>query len=395
MSKKNVSAAESLMNKVVEALNSITSFEEQELEDRLVETFKASGGKVIKKLMAADEKLACEILATINAANDITCRVSLPITMPLHKEDYSKSATSLLVHAQSMVPGNLSISQYGRLTLTYEVHGKADEIDTFIAELAWFLAEGNRTANWARVEFYKGSDKLKPFNHDKDMIWKSQMGEPVKLTPEALAMVAGGEFLKDFFVVVATLGGYAAGSVIGAPAVGVSGPIIAGAGGAAAGSNIASSVYGLKVVWCFAKDTSVKTLSGVKAIQDVTAGETVLGYDYESKTFVPTRVERLDVHNESVVVRELSLSDGSTFKVTDGHPFLTLNRGWLFGEELKVGDQILNQSGVSVFLTSTASSEVVDAVFNVVTECGTYLIGPNGLVCSGLTAQEAKSRNIV
>lgn len=67
----------------------------------------------------------------------------------------------------------------------------------------------------------------------------------------------------------------------------------------------------------------------------------VLAYDEENKKFVEAKGHSPRIGNVTTEEYELEMEDGTIFKCTSNHPFLT-QRGWIEAKDLEEDDDIIN-----------------------------------------------------
>ncbi len=88
----------------------------------------------------------------------------------------------------------------------------------------------------------------------------------------------------------------------------------------------------------------VKTSHGEKPIEKVAVGDLVLTHRGRFKPVTAVMAKL----NESGFIRRIHTETGRVINVTDEHPVLTANRGWLRADELKAGDQLFKHKNKSV-----------------------------------------------
>ena len=96
---------------------------------------------------------------------------------------------------------------------------------------------------------------------------------------------------------------------------------------------------------CFDGDTLISTPEGFKKIKDFKPGDAVYSTNEETGEIVEDRVVKLHenlVKSNSELMYELTMSNGSTIKVTGNHQFMTTNRGWVRADELTEEDDIVD-----------------------------------------------------
>ncbi|WP_157469452.1 polymorphic toxin-type HINT domain-containing protein [Gemmata sp. SH-PL17] len=126
---------------------------------------------------------------------------------------------------------------------------------------------------------------------------------------------------------------------------------------------------------CFAPGTPLRTPGGWRNIEDIRPGEWVLSRD-EHNCEGPVEPKLV----EEVFVREgllwLLRVNGQTIRTTAEHPFFVAARGWIECHELKVGDQVLTESGAWVTVQWVEDTGVWSTVHNLrVADYHTYFVG--------------------
>lgn len=95
---------------------------------------------------------------------------------------------------------------------------------------------------------------------------------------------------------------------------------------------------------CFDGDTLVNTSSGKIPIKEIKAGDKVINFCEESKSFkedIVVKVHKNLTNSHSEKMLELNFDSGQTIKVTANHKFLT-NEGWVRADELTGDMEIIN-----------------------------------------------------
>jgi hypothetical protein len=113
-----------------------------------------------------------------------------------------------------------------------------------------------------------------------------------------------------------------------------------------------------------------------------------LGYDHATGRVGRTRVVAVDGHPGEFDLLTLHVAGSEPLSVTAGHWFWT-GDDWVLSEDLARHGRVLSVSGtpVSAALTGPERSRAL-RVYNVQTECGTYLVGGPGLVVSGVVVSQ-------
>ncbi|MCC3159551.1 Hint domain-containing protein [Hymenobacter sp. 15J16-1T3B] len=132
-------------------------------------------------------------------------------------------------------------------------------------------------------------------------------------------------------------------------------------------------------------------------ISKVRPGDVVLGYDALTGKTVPTRVLRLDIHDEQKyplvqltigaqqVYADLDSTPGRPYKpateltVTPNHPIVTAEGQQLRADELRPSDNVLQLGSAAAVetthLTDRQDAGAVPIVYNLRTETGNYFVG--------------------
>lgn len=84
------------------------------------------------------------------------------------------------------------------------------------------------------------------------------------------------------------------------------------------------------------KGELITTATGQKKIENVVAGEYVLTHKGRFKKVLATMSKR----NETDFIRVIRLKSGRVFRVTDEHPILLDDIGWVRADQIKVGDYL-------------------------------------------------------
>lgn len=95
---------------------------------------------------------------------------------------------------------------------------------------------------------------------------------------------------------------------------------------------------------CVALGEMVMTDHGNKPIEDIKVGDLVLTHRNRFKPV--TTVFRKQ--NESGIIRIIHTESGDIIRVTDEHPILTMGRGWLCANMIKVGDKLFQHDNEPV-----------------------------------------------
>ncbi|MFC8797208.1 polymorphic toxin-type HINT domain-containing protein [Promicromonospora sp. NPDC057138] len=112
---------------------------------------------------------------------------------------------------------------------------------------------------------------------------------------------------------------------------------------------------------CFTAGTSIRTVDGTKAIEDIVVGDKVWTRNLE------TGADELQVVEETFVRTTTELFhltiNGTAVSTTAEHPFMVQSRGWLDAAFLKVGDLLVTETGTAtVDAIQTEQRDDADAV---------------------------------
>lgn len=113
---------------------------------------------------------------------------------------------------------------------------------------------------------------------------------------------------------------------------------------------------------CFLAGTKILMADGsYKNIEDIKAGEEVMGYDTDAGAFKTTKVTEPVKSSSS----RWFLLNGN-LKVSVGHEIMA-NGSWTWSEQLKVGDKMFDAGGNEVEVTSIVQHDEVVDVYNLIT----------------------------
>jgi RHS repeat-associated protein len=154
---------------------------------------------------------------------------------------------------------------------------------------------------------------------------------------------------------------------------------------------------------CFPAGTPVHTSGGLKAIEQVTAGDRVWAFDHQQLRWVEREVVEVyqRLHEGTMATVQVK---GETIRATGGHPFWVvrgeglaerpvpvragayeaggrLEGRWVLGCDLRAGDEVLLRHGEVVPLESVRLDEVEERVYNYqVAELQNYAVGAWGVL---------------
>jgi len=136
---------------------------------------------------------------------------------------------------------------------------------------------------------------------------------------------------------------------------------------------------------CFGAGTPVRTLAGLRPIEELQTGDQVLTQD--------TKTGRLSFepilaifHNSPAATLRIKL-EGGTIVATGIHRFWRAGKGWVMARELKPGDRVRTIDGTS--RVEEIEKEVVQPVFNLeVASHASFFVGPQGALVHDNTLVE-------
>ena len=133
---------------------------------------------------------------------------------------------------------------------------------------------------------------------------------------------------------------------------------------------------------CFAAGTLVLTPDGVRAIETLQPGDRVLT-DVEAGG--PERTSSIVSVYRSTAPRTLRLvAGGETITTTEGHPFASIETGWIKAGDLKPGDLIMARSG-PIRVDAVEVGPAHDVWNLKLAEHNTYLVGRMGTMVHDIT----------
>ncbi|WP_244283286.1 Hint domain-containing protein, partial [Leptospira neocaledonica] len=139
-----------------------------------------------------------------------------------------------------------------------------------------------------------------------------------------------------------------------------------------------------KVVFrsCFVAGTLVWTREGQRPIETIQVGDFVLSWDEETGESSYQKVFRIWV-NQTELIYELSVGNGTAIKTTWNHPFWVTNRSeWVKAKDLNIGDLVLLENSKEASISSVKYYDVEPTiVYNFeVEENHTYYVGSEGVL---------------
>jgi hypothetical protein len=112
---------------------------------------------------------------------------------------------------------------------------------------------------------------------------------------------------------------------------------------------------------CFPAGTKIKLQNGdTKNIEDIVEGDSLVSFDTHNKKFNVGRVEKLNKSIQTGLIY-IKTETGEELKSTFGHKIYSQN-GWVFAKDLKVGDELINSSGIVSIIDTI---DIIDGEFEV------------------------------
>ena len=146
--------------------------------------------------------------------------------------------------------------------------------------------------------------------------------------------------------------------------------------------NLVSIIFSMFNPTCFTGDTEVYTSDGLVCIEEISVGDEVLAYDYETGETELKEVLNVWV-KETDEILHVSTSDGETIDTTTNHPFYVEYKGWVAAGDLDVGDILYTADGDEVEVTDIELEKLAEPilVYNLeVEDFHTYFVGEYGVL---------------
>ncbi len=125
---------------------------------------------------------------------------------------------------------------------------------------------------------------------------------------------------------------------------------------------------------CFVAGTLVDTPNGKVAIEEISMGDSVYGYDHSSSSVIEVAV--VDLFSRQVDQYYLLETEDEVLQVTSEHPFWVIGEGYKAVADLKPMDKLLLRNTASVEIVSVTFQEEYVTVYNLtVDSTHNYFVG--------------------
>ncbi len=145
---------------------------------------------------------------------------------------------------------------------------------------------------------------------------------------------------------------------------------------------------------CFVGDTKINMSDGgIKNIEDVLIGESILTYNVETSVYEPGVVSSIEAPIKDDII-EFILSNGTVINATTEHPFWVIDKGWssyspartMLDHQMEVskienGDLLLDNEGNEVILLNmNEGKSELQKVYNIIMSEGNHTYFANGIL---------------
>ncbi|MCM1524505.1 MAG: polymorphic toxin-type HINT domain-containing protein [Ruminococcus sp.] len=147
-------------------------------------------------------------------------------------------------------------------------------------------------------------------------------------------------------------------------------------------ANLVSIVFSMFNPSCFTGDTPVYTDEGLVCIEEISVGDEVLAYNYETGETELKEVLNVWI-KETDEILHLSTSDGETIDTTTNHPFYVDGKGWVAAGDLEIGDTLVTADGDEVEVSDIEIEKLAEPVlvYNLeIEDFHTYFVGEYGVL---------------
>ena len=128
--------------------------------------------------------------------------------------------------------------------------------------------------------------------------------------------------------------------------------------------------------YCFAAGTPVATPDGLRPIESIHAGDSVLSRDERTGVTVVASVAETFVTPDAPLVAVHTTESPETIQATPGHRFYSQGRGWIEAQHLLRGEALLDSTGETLHVASVERLDTRATVYNFEVEgTHTYFVG--------------------
>ena len=128
--------------------------------------------------------------------------------------------------------------------------------------------------------------------------------------------------------------------------------------------------------YCFVAGTLVETPSGLRSIEQIAKGDLVISRDEETGMLVTKHVIQTFVTPEMPLVEVGLRGTFEPIRATLGHPFFTLDRGWVMAQNLQPEEPLMDERGEPIYVQRVQRLTTTATVYNFeVEDSHTYFVG--------------------
>ena len=116
---------------------------------------------------------------------------------------------------------------------------------------------------------------------------------------------------------------------------------------------------------CFVAGTKVLTEYGLMNIEDITVGTKVYSYNEDTKE---VELNKVLVTHKNLVDKDMTkvTINGQELESTSGHPYYTINRGWIPAKDLIKGERVLTSTGEELIIENVETKECTGKIYTTV-----------------------------
>ena len=152
-------------------------------------------------------------------------------------------------------------------------------------------------------------------------------------------------------------------------------------------SRFPQTIYYRQQMSCFVAGTPVLTITGLRPVEELRIGDSVLAQDVETGRLDYQPVLATTQRPEAEILR-ITTADGEVLQATGGHPFWVSGEGWIHARKLESGMCLHTLRG-SVCVSDVVVSPPQPTYNLVVAHYRTYFVGNDHVLCHDNTLFEA------